>query len=113
MNQIIKWISNIDRLINESNNQMDFELVLDKFDYLQLIVVNLDVDDFITETIGRAYRLLPLESKSSTKSSAGSGYRARVQHDGERGRPSFVISKKQLCYLVDQGFKLELAPCSE
>ena len=43
-------ISNIDRLINESNNQMDFELVLDKFDYLQRIVVNLDVDDFRTET---------------------------------------------------------------
>ena len=61
-------ISNIDRLINESNNQMDFELVLDKFDYVQRIVVSLHGDDFITETIGRAYRLL-LESKSSTKSS--------------------------------------------
>ena len=45
-------ISNIDRLINESNNQMDFELVLDKFDYVQRMVVSLDVDDFITETIG-------------------------------------------------------------
>ena len=76
-------ISNIDRLINESNNQMDFELVLDKLDYVQRMVVNLDVDDFITETIGRACRLL-LESKRSTKSSAGSGYRARVQHDGQR-----------------------------
>ena len=75
-------ISNIDRLINESNNQMDFELVLDKFDYVQRIVVSLHVDDFITETIGRAYRLL-LESKSSTKSSVGSGYHARVQHDGD------------------------------
>ena len=99
-------ISNIDRLINESNNQMDFGLVLDKLDYVQRMVVNLDVDDFITETIGRACRLL-LESKRNTKSSAGSGYRARVQHDGQRGRPLFAISKEQLCYLVDQGFKVE------
>ena len=37
-------ISNIDRLINESNNQMDFELVLDKFDYVQRIVVSLHVE---------------------------------------------------------------------
>ena len=80
--------------------------MLDKFDYLQRIVVNLDVDDFITETIGRAYRLL-LESKSSTKSSTASGYRAILQHDGERGRPSFVITKEQLGYLVDQGFKVK------
>ena len=62
------------------------------------MVVNLDVDDFITETIGRACRLL-LKSKRNTKSSAGSGYRARVQHDGQRGRPLFAISKEQLCYL--------------
>ena len=68
------------------------------------MVVSLDVDDFITETIGRACRLL-LKSKRNTKSSAGSGYRARVQHDGQRGRPLFAISKEQLCYLVDQGFR--------
>ena len=62
------------------------------------MVVSLDVDDFITETIGRACRLL-LKSKRNTKSSAGLGYRARVQHDGQRGRPLFAISKEQLCYL--------------
>jgi DNA-binding NarL/FixJ family response regulator len=70
-------------------------------------VVNLDIDDFITETIRRAYRLL-LESKSSTQSSVGSGYSARVQRDGGRGRPSFVISKEQLSYLIEQGFKVEV-----
>ena len=80
--------------------------MLDKLDYVQRMVVNLDVDDFITETIGRACRLL-LESKRNTKSSAGSGYRARVQHDGQRGRPLFAISKEQLYYLVDRGFKVE------
>lgn len=41
-----------------------------------------------------------------TKNSCG-GYSASIQHDGIRGRPSCLISKEQLSYLIEQGFKLQ------
>ena len=75
-----------------------------KVDFLQRILVNLDIDDFITETIGRAHSLLVEIER--TENSYG-GYSASMQEDGRRGRPSYLISKEQLSYLIEQGFKLQ------
>ena len=81
-----------------------FQLLIGKVDFLQRILVNLDIDDFITETIGRAHSLLVEIER--TENSYG-GYSASVQQDGRRGRPSYLISQEQLSYLLDQGFKLQ------
>ena len=70
------------------------------------MLVNLDIDDFITET-GRAHSLLV--DIERTENYYG-GYSASVQQDGRCGRPSYVISKEQLSYLIEQGFNGTVCP---
>ena len=86
----------LDRLVKTSNGERDFQLLISKLDYLQRIVVNLDIDDFVTEIIGRAYSLL-IETDRVRQSECG-GYRASVHGSGTSGKPSFDISKEQLSF---------------
>lgn len=94
----------LNRVQGVQNGHGDFQLLVCKVDFLQRMLVNLDIDDFITETIGRAHSLLVEIER--TENSYG-GYSASVQQDGRCGRPSYVISKEQLSYLTEQGFKLQ------
>ena len=73
-----------------------------KLDYLQRIVVNLDLDESVSEMIGAAYAMmLELENHNQAQ---GSGYEAPVKRNGGRGRPSYDISEEQLSFLLHQGF---------
>ena len=94
----------LNRVEGVHNGHGDVQLLVCKVDFLQRMLVNLDIDDVITETVGRARSLLVEIER--TENSYG-GYSASVQHDGGRGRPSYLISKEQLSYLIEQGFKLQ------
>ena len=96
----------LNRVQGVQNGHGDFQLLVCKVDFLQRMLVNLDIDDFRTETIGRAHSYSLLVKIERTENSYG-GYSASVQQDGRRGRPSYVISKEQLSYLIEQGFKLQ------
>ena len=88
----------------QGEHDVDFQLLVCKVDFLQRMSVNLDIGDVITETIGRVHSLL-VEIERNENSSGG--YSASVQHDSRRGRPSYLIGKEQLSYLIEQGFKLQ------
>ena len=48
----------LNRVEGVHNGHGDFRLLICKVDFLQRMLVNLDINDFITETIGRAHSLL-------------------------------------------------------
>ena len=103
---LVDCVHNILDVLNrvQGGHDGDFQLLVCKVDFLQRMLVNLDIDDVIIETIGRAHSLL-VEIERNENSSGG--YSASVQHDSRRGRPSYLISKEQLSYLIEQGFKLQ------
>ena len=84
------------------SSSTDFHPIILKLDYLQRLVVNLAIDDFVIEMISLAYRtLVEIDSKETI-----SGYRASLNMTGRRGRPSFEIGEEQLSYLLEQGFNV-------
>lgn len=88
-----------------SNGERDLQLMIGKVDYLRRIVVNLEIDDLVANFINEAYRsLLEME-----RSNQHGGYQASKQETerGRRGRPPFDISKEQLSYFIDNGFKIK------
>lgn len=103
---LVDCVHNILDVLNrvQGGHDGDFQLLVCKVDFLQSMLVNLDIDDVIIKTIGRAQSLL-VEIERNENSSGG--YSASVQHDSRRGRPSYLISKEQLSYLIERGFKLQ------
>ena len=101
-------ISSLNDVLTTSNrydvdsSSTDFQPIILKLDYLQRLVVNLAIDDFVMEMISLAYRtLVEIDSKETI-----SGYRASLNMTGRRGQPSFEIGEEQLSYLLEQGFNV-------
>ena len=65
----------LNRVDGVHNGHGDFQLLICKVDFLQRMLVNLDIDDFVTETMGRAHSLLVEIGR--TENSYG-GYSASV-----------------------------------
>ena len=97
-------IDTLDKLIVSGDISSDFQTVMCKLDYLQRLrlVVNLDLDDSLSEMVGAAYTLMSdIDRRNQAHSS---GYKASVDRNGGRGRPSYDISEEQLSFLLHQGF---------
>ena len=95
-------VDTLDKLMDSGDISNDFQTVVCKLDYLQRIVVNLDLDESVSEMIGAAYAMmLELENHNQAQ---GSGYEAPVKRNGGHGRPSYDISEEQLSLLLHQGF---------
>ena len=70
------------------------------------MLVNLDVPDDIVNTMSSLYEtVVTIEANHSAQ--AGQGYQAQLNRTGGRGRPSFEITREQLSFLLDQGFKVK------
>lgn len=91
----------LDRLLNTSNGERDFQLLISEHDYLRRI----GIDGFVMEMIRRADSLM-VEMERVSQSECG-GYRASVRGGGTRGRPSFDMSKEKISFFSDQGFKVK------
>ena len=95
-------IDTLDKLIVSGDILSDFQTVMCKLDYLQGLVVNLDLNDSLSEMVGAAYTLMSdIDRRNQAHSS---GYKAPVDRNGGRGRPSYDISEEQLSFLLHQGF---------
>ena len=94
-------VVNAIELYETSNDpSTDLQRVLVKLDYVQRISVNLNMEENITNTIGRAVSVLTRIENNNLNHER---YRAMLQRDGRRGRQLYDISQEQL-YLLERGF---------
>lgn len=95
----VNFVQNaVDDILLSIDRKEDFQVMIDKLEFLHRILVVIDFDDFVIEKIGRA--------KEHSQSQSG-GYSANVEHKGSVGRPCYDISKEQLSFFLEQGFKLQ------
>ncbi len=82
----------------------DLQCVIIKLDYVQRMAVNLNVEEAIINTIRWAYQMLvEIENNNFNRNRYG----VMLHRDGQRGRPSFDISKEQLSFLLEKGFQVK------
>ena len=77
-------LTTLNRYVDLDSSSTDFQPVILRLDYLQRLVVNLAIDDFVIEMISLAYRTLVEINNNETIS----GYRASIDTTGQRGKPS-------------------------
>jgi hypothetical protein len=98
-------LTTLNRYVDLDSSSTDFQPVILRLDYLQRLVVNLAINDFVIEMRSLAYRsnrtLVEIDNNETI-----SGYRASIDTTGQRGRPSFEIGEEQLSYLLEQGFNV-------
>jgi hypothetical protein len=78
-------LTTLNRYVDLDSSSTDFQPVILRLDYLQRLVVNLAIDDFVIEMMSLAYRTFVEIDNNETIS----GYRASIDTTGQRGRPSF------------------------
>ncbi|CAB3995642.1 uncharacterized protein LOC110052565 [Paramuricea clavata] len=75
-----------------------------KLDYLQRLLVGLNVDDSVVAMVGQAYSVLNELDNADEELEMRST--ASTVRTGRCGRPSFDVKREQLVYLLEQGFKV-------
>ena len=95
-------VPRLDRLMDA----LDIGVVVLKLDFLHRMLVSLDVDQDVVDMIG-TFNDSVLERSSSAASDTTEGYCPPCIWSGGHGRPSFDISKEQLFFLLEQGFKVK------
>ena len=71
-----------------------------KLDYLQRLLVGLNVDDAIIAMVGYAYNIIDEMDKSDIEPVI-EACKIKI---GRHGRPTFDVKREQLLYLLEQGF---------
>ena len=99
-------VSALDRYEDSGDDLTDFQPVILKLDYLQRLVVRFEVDDNVMEMVRMAYQMLVEIDENKHINCSSAGYRASLNMNGQRGRPSYDIMEEQLSFLLEQGFKV-------
>ena len=95
-------VNTLNRLIESGDGSSDFQVLLLKLDYLQRLLVGLNVDDNIVAMVGHAYNIIDEMDKSDVEPVV----EALKIRTGHCGRPTFDVKAEQLLYLLEQGFKV-------
>ena len=95
LSSVVQAINDLVVRIERLNDQSEIGSVVLRLDYITRMLVNLDVADDIVLAIG-----------ADCSSTVGQGYQAQLNRTGRRGRPSFDITREQLSFLLEQGFKV-------
>ena len=98
-------INILDRFMQSGDTSIDFQRLLLKLDYLQRLLVNLDVDDSVVERVQQASNIL-FNLDQANNGNPECSETVPVVNCGRRGRPSFDIKEDQLSFLVEKGFKV-------
>ena len=78
-----------------------------RLDIFSRILVNLDIDQEMEDTVGNLHLIAVAMERSQYSSITSKGYRPPVNFTGGLGRPSFEISKEHLAFLLEQGFEVQ------
>ena len=91
--------------VYESSNDpsTDLQRVIIKLDYVQRLAVNINMEEDIVNTIGRAYTMVvEIENNNFNNSRYGT----ILHRSGQRGRPAYDISEEQLSFLLERAFNV-------
>ena len=97
-------VSRIDALSDVS----EIGVIVVRLDFLNRMLVSLDVDQDIIDTIGTLHSTAAAMESSAN---ASGGYYPPCSASGQRGRPSFEISRDHLAFLLEHGFKVQEISC--
>ncbi len=110
---ILDVINSIDRFSQSRDANVDYQELMLKLDFLQRILVNMNVDDSICANVGEAYNILfnmeqrmEHQSRREVQTRTEENYAARQVSRGNRGRPSYDIKEERLSFLLEKGFKV-------
>ena len=107
LDAVYSIINIFDQFILSGDIETDFQVLLLRLDYLQRLLVNLNIDDSITENVGRAYNILfNLNQIRQGHAIEGGRNTAPIVNSGRRGRPTYDIKEEQLSFLLENGFKV-------
>ncbi len=106
-------INSIDRFSQSQDANVDYQELMLKLDFLQWILVSVNVDDSICANVGEAYYILfnmeqcmEHQSRQEVQTRTEENNAARQVSQGNRGRPSYDIKEEQLSFLLEKGFKV-------
>ena len=91
--------------VYESSNtpSADLQRVIIKLDYVQRFAVNINMEEDIVNTIGRAYTMV-VEIQNNNFSHGR--YETMLHRNVQCGRPAYDISEEQLSFLLERAFNV-------
>ena len=96
-------VNGIEVYKSSNDPSTDFQRVIIKLDYVQRLGVNINMEEDIVNTIGRAYTMVvEIENNNFNNSRYG----AMLRRSGQRGRPAYDISEEQLSFLLERAFNV-------
>lgn len=102
---VVQAINDLVVRIERLEDSCEIGSIVLRLDYINRMLVNLDVPDDIVNVMSGLYEtIVAIEANHSTQ--ARHGYQGQLRRTGVRGRPSFQIPQEQLCFLLDQDFKV-------
>ena len=93
---------------SSSSDVSEFGVIAVRLDFLNRMLINLDVDQNIIDT-GSNLHLAAAAMESSVITSGD--YCPPCTASSQRGRLSFKISRDHLAFLLEQGFKVQEISC--
>ena len=110
---VVQAINDLVVRIERFNDPSEIGSIVLRLDYITRMLVNLDVADDIVNAMSRLHEtVVAIEAgQADGSSSVGQGYQTQLNRTGGRGRPSFDITREQLSFLLEQGFKVK--ECSD
>lgn len=87
-------------------NSSEIGSIVLRLDFINRMLVSLDVPDDIVNTTSALYETVVAIDRENHQTQAARGYQVQLHRAGARGRPSFEITREQLTFLLDQGFKV-------
>ena len=107
LDAVYSVINALDTVISSGDISTDFQILQLKRDYLQRLLVNLEVDDCIVEMVGQASKMLfDLDETNQEQENLESRTTVPVVNTRRRGRPAFDIKEEQVTFLLEHGFKV-------
>ncbi|CAB3997955.1 Hypothetical predicted protein, partial [Paramuricea clavata] len=109
---IFDVINSIDRFSQSRDTNVDYQELMLKLDFLQRLLVNMNLDDSICANVGEAYNILfnmeqmEHQSRQELQTRSEENNAARQVSRASRGRPSYDIKEEQLSFLLEKGFKV-------
>ena len=105
---VVRAINYLIVRIKRLENSFEIGSIVLRLAFINKMVVSLDVPDDIVNTTSALYETGVAIDRENHRTWAVHGYQFQLHRAGTRGRPSFEITREQLSFVLDQGFKVKI-----